>query len=81
MSSSLRLEDNEPIRIYPDDFAVWLTAVPTDEIANIIGDDLPVYSAGESIKAGDLNEANSILVQKIQELEQEIAVLKAQATV
>ena len=38
MSSSLRLEDNEPIRIYPDDFAVWLTAVPTDEIANIIGD-------------------------------------------
>ena len=39
MSSSLRLEDNEPIRIYPDDFAVWLTAVPTDEIADIIGDE------------------------------------------
>ena len=39
MCSSLRLEDNEPIRICPDYFAVWLTAVPTDEIANIIGDE------------------------------------------
>jgi len=39
MCSPLRLEDNEPIRIYPDYFAVWLTAVPTDEIANIIGDE------------------------------------------
>lgn len=39
MSFSLRLADNEPIRIYPDDFAVWLTEVPTDEIADIIGEE------------------------------------------
>ena len=39
MSNPLRLEDNKPIRIYPDDFAVWLTAVPTDEIADIIDDE------------------------------------------
>ena len=30
---------SEPIRIYPRDFAVWLTAVPTDELAEIIGDE------------------------------------------
>ena len=58
-----------------------ISRVTAPEAAAPVGDDLPVYSAGESIKAGDLNEANSILVQKIQELEQEIAVLKAQATV
>ena len=39
MSSSLRLQGSEPIRVYPDDFAVWLTAVPIDEIADIIGDE------------------------------------------
>jgi hypothetical protein len=39
MSSSLRLQGSEPIRVYPSDLAVWLTEVPTDEIADIIGDE------------------------------------------
>ena len=42
------------------------------------GDVMPSYNAGDSIKAADLNEANSILVKKIEELQAEIAVLKAQ---
>ena len=75
-SSSLTLNERPA---YGD--KVTISRVTAPEAAAPVGDDLPVYSAGESIKAGDLNEANSILVQKIQELEQEIAVLKAQATV
>ena len=42
------------------------------------GDIIPTYNAGDSIKAADLNEANSLLLQKIEELQAEIAVLKAQ---
>ena len=75
-SSSLTLNERPA---YGD--KVTISRVTAPEAAAPVGDDLPVYSAGESIKAGDLNEANSILVQKIQELEQEIAVMKAQATV
>ena len=48
---------------------VTISLVTAPEAAAPVGDDLLVYSAGESIKVGDLNEANSILVQKIQELE------------
>ena len=56
MSSSLRLEGNEPIRVYPNDFAVWLTAVPTDEIADIIGDEAfnkLMMKYKEELEAGD----------------------------
>lgn len=75
-SSSLTLNERPA---YGDN--VTISRVTAPEAAAPVGDDLPVYSAGESIKSGNLNEANYILVQKIQELEQEIAVLKAQATV
>ena len=39
MSFPLRLQGNEPVRVYPKDFEVWLTAVPTDEMIDIIGDE------------------------------------------
>lgn len=39
MRFSLKLDDREPIRIYPKDFVVWLSVVPMDEVADIIGDE------------------------------------------
>lgn len=46
------------------------------EAADPTTDKLPEYNPGNSIKADDLNEANSILVKRLEELE---ALVKSQA--
>ena len=57
---------------------ITISRVTEPVAAEPTGDVMPSYNAGDSIKASDLNEANSILVKKIEELQAEIAVLKAQ---
>ena len=57
---------------------VTISRATQPEAVEPSGDVMPSYNAGDSIKAADLNEANSILVKKIEELQAEIAVLKAQ---
>ena len=39
MSNPLRLQGSRPVRVYPHDFVVWLSAVPMEEIIDIIGDE------------------------------------------
>ena len=47
------------------------------EAAEPTTDALPEYSPGDSIKAADLNEANALLLQRIEELE---TIVKTQTT-
>ena len=39
MSNPLRLQGSRPVRVYPHDFVVWLSAVTMEEIIDIIGDE------------------------------------------
>ena len=37
--NTLRLDGSDPICIYPDDFIVWLSAVPMEEVVDLIGEE------------------------------------------